>query len=580
MKKLITLFIITISLSITNLSAQAPAWAWANSAGGLLDESGKSVTTDYTGNVYVTGFFRSRTIQFGTYTLTNYDTTGATDDVFIVKYDSSGGVLWAKSITGNGNDDGLSLSTDFMGNVYLTGSFTSTTLYAGFITLSNANTDSLSPNYDAFIAMYNVLGNIQWAKRFGGIGEEIISGVSTDLGGNTYITGSYSSDTVAFDTSKVVSDGSLNAFIAKLNLFGDVSWARSAGGIKEDKATGIATDSIGNIAITGYFFSNTMAFDTILLTKKDTTGSDTTGYSNDIFIAKYNSNGNVLWAKDAGGTNVYYDAVSSNGIAMDKKGNAYITGYFRYDSIFFDSIAIYLSSFSRDIFIAKYNQNGKAMWAQQAGGFLDDEGRGVAVDIQGSVFVTGDYSGGSITFDTTTINAMSADPDIFVVKLDSLGHVFWAKSTGGSIGDFANSIAVFDVNKVYVTGQYVSPSISFDAFTVTNQSTAGSGADLFVARLYPSTVGIPHFASVDNNLMVCPNPAVQYATISYSLKSATKVTLEIYNELGAKVVDVISSEKQSEGDYNYLFSAPQSGIYFVKLQTQDGVLVKRIVYTR
>lgn len=571
MKKIITLAIISI-FSAYNIQAQAPNWAWAHNAGGAPDESGQSVTTDINGDVYVTGFFRSAIIHFGTVTLVNHDTSGLTDDIFIVKYDSSGGVIWAKCYGGAANDEGTSVATDYLGNVFLAANFSSLSLSVGFVSLTNFNTDSTTLTYDTFIAKLNQSGNVQWAKSFGNIGEENTNGISVDAPGDIYFTGSFSSDTVAFDTTKLVSNGSLDVFLAKLNFFGDVIWAKNAVGSDEDKALSVATDSIGNAVITGNFYSNQLSFDTIVLTKMD----DTIGYTNDIFIAKYNSNGNVIWAKSAGGRNLYADDVSSNAIAMDKKGNSYITGYFRYDTVYFDSLMLNSTIESRDVFIAKYDTSGNAVWAKRAGDVLDDEARGIAVDRQGSIFITGDYSFGTIIFDNDTLIGTNFDTELFIVKLDSAGSVIWAKSSGGINGDFANSIAVFDINNVYVTGQYYSSSINFDAVALSNNG----GADIFVARLYPLTVGIQNYSVINTDLIIYPNPAAQYATISYSLKSSTSVKLEIYNELGAKVSEVVNNEHQAAGDYNYIFSATQSGIYFVKLQTEEGVLTKRLVYIK
>ncbi len=568
-------FILFIGLSLAS-QAQAPGWAWAKNGGGAGDEAGKSIANDLNGNVFITGFFRSKTIQFGTITLANTDTTGNTDDIFLVKYDSAGTLLWAKGFGGRGDDEGSSLSTDYMGNVYLTGNFTSLKLKVGTDTLTNANTDSLSLNYDGFTAMFSSAGNVQWAKSFGNIGDDNINGISTDLAGNTYITGNFNSDTVYFDTSKVISDGSINLFIAKLDLFGDVLWAKSAGGNKEDNSLAIATDSIGNIAITGYFFSNSIAFDNFVLHKKDTTGTDTTGYANDIFTVKYNPRGNVLWAKSAGGSNLYTDDISSNSVAMSSKGDVYITGYFRYDSLYFDSLKLYSSIESRDIFITKYNSAGRIMWAKRAGDNLDDEGRGIAVDKLGNVYVAGYYSNDTIAFDSVSLTGHSLDAEIYVVKISPAGTVLWAKSAGSVNGDFCNAVSAFDINKVYTTGQYYSSSISFDGAVVTNQ---GIG-DVFVARLYPITVGLPTYTDLSAELIIYPNPAAQYSTIKYSLKSPTSVSIEIFNELGEKVSTVITRQQQSEGEYNYMFSAAQSGIYFVKLQTSEGVLIKRIIFSK
>ena len=121
MKKLYTIILFVFVGVITN--AQSPNWAWAKSAGGTDYDYGTGISTDASGNVLITGYFDSPTITFGTTTLTNAGTGIA--DIFVVKYDASGNVLWAKSAGGTDGDHGYGISTDANGNVLVTGYFNS-----------------------------------------------------------------------------------------------------------------------------------------------------------------------------------------------------------------------------------------------------------------------------------------------------------------------------------------------------------------------------------------------------------------------------------------------------------------------
>jgi hypothetical protein len=100
---------------------------WAKGVTGTSDDYGNSITSDASGNVYITGLFHSPTMTFGTYTVTN----AGNYDIFIAKYNSSGTVLWAKSIGGNNRDEGTSVTTDFSGNVYITGGLCSSPVTIG-----------------------------------------------------------------------------------------------------------------------------------------------------------------------------------------------------------------------------------------------------------------------------------------------------------------------------------------------------------------------------------------------------------------------------------------------------------------
>ncbi len=574
MKKTITLFLFLLTILSKQSIAQAPIWDWAKSAGGAAEDNGRSIVTDANNNVFVTGFFRSTTISFGSYTLTNADISGNTDDVFLVKYNANGVVQWAVSFGETGNDEGSGVSTDINGNLYVTGNFTSANISIGGVLLTNA--DASGQFYDIFLAKYDTGGNVVWAKKYGGGSDDISNGINTDIWNNTYLTGTYSSDTIHFDTTSLSSIGNLDIYLAKINGLGNVQWARFAGGDSEDKSLAVSTDSVGNIGITGYFYSDSISFGNTVLMKTDTTIDSLGNRTDDVFVARYNASGDLLWVKKAGGYGGYYDEASSNGIAMNKAGDIYITGYFRYDSIMFDGINLYNYNTSRDLFIAKYDTSGSVIWAESAGDFLDDEGRGMVVDSSGNVIITGYYSSGSISFDGNSITNPNFDSEVFVLKYDPNGTYIWAAQGGGVAGDLGNSVACFGTHNVYATGQYYSATATFDGNTISNN---GMG-DAFVARLYPySTVGIAK-KDINNGLTVYPNPSSSSSTIYYSLKKDSEVKVEVFNELGEKIISLVNNEKQSEGDYFYTLSVEKSGLYFVKLQTSENVLIQKILFTK
>jgi len=145
-KAFLKYFLLLLIASVTVQSrAQSPNWAWARSAGGTSDDFGYSVSTDVNGNVLVTGTFGSSSLTFGTTVLTN----AGGSDIFIVKYDAGGNLLWAKSAGGTSTDYGYSVSSDANGNVFVTGSFTSPTLTFGTTVLTNPGTyDIFIVKYD------------------------------------------------------------------------------------------------------------------------------------------------------------------------------------------------------------------------------------------------------------------------------------------------------------------------------------------------------------------------------------------------------------------------------------------------
>ena len=211
-----------LALLGSGMYAQAPDWAWAKSAGGNNTNVEQRIATDANGNVLVTGVFNSPTITFGTVTLT-------TGSFFIVKYDASGNVLWAKSAGEQSQCYSRSIATDANGNVLVIGHFTSPTITFGTTTLINTNAFS-----DIFIVKYDANGNVLWAKSASGKTQDTGIGITTDANGNILVTGGFTSSTITFGITTLsnadTSLGGADIFIVKYDTNGNVLWAKSAGG--------------------------------------------------------------------------------------------------------------------------------------------------------------------------------------------------------------------------------------------------------------------------------------------------------------------------------------------------------------
>jgi ribonuclease HIII len=205
-------------------------------------------------------------------------------------------------------------------------------------------------------------------------------------------------------------------------ISGNVLWGSRIGGTGDDTGYSIAVDSSGNVYVTGIYSSNPLT-----LYNKDGSAFATTltnSGSYDVFIAKYNTNGNVLWVSRIGGTGDDF----CNSIAVDSSGSVYVTGYYSSNPLTLynkDGSAFsttLTNSGSRNVFIAKYDTNGNVLWGSRIGGTGDDFGNSIAVDSSGSVYVTGPYSSSTLTlynndgsaFSTTLTN--SSPSDILIAK--------------------------------------------------------------------------------------------------------------------------------------------------------------------
>jgi len=396
----------------SNLFAQS--YQWAKGIGSTNYDYGNSIATDASGNVYITGYFSS-TADFDPGAGTANLTSAGIDDIFFAKYDNNGNYLWAKRIGSTDNDRGYSIATDAGGNVYITGDFRGTADFdpgAGTVNLTSAG------YLDIFFAKYDNNGNYLWAKRIGSTDYDTGYSIATDVGGNVYITGNFSG-TADFDPgagiANITSAGLGDIFFAKYNTNGNYIWAKSIGGTSSDFGIGrsIATDAGGNVYITGYF-SGTADFDP----GAGTANLTSAGYL-DIFFAKYDNNGNYLWAKSIGSTD--YDD-HGNSIATDTGGNVYITGDFCGTADFDpgSGTASLSSNGVIAIFFAKYNTNGNYLWAKSIGS--TSFGRSIATDAGGNVYITG-FFGDTVDFDpgAGTANLTSAGCyDIFFAKYNSL----------------------------------------------------------------------------------------------------------------------------------------------------------------
>lgn len=526
--------------------------------------------------------------------------------------------LWAKAAGGTGGpnfDVGQSVSTDAMGNILVTGYFDSPTITFGSITLTNTNSYN-----DIFIAKYDASGNVIWAKSAGGDSSDYSFGIASDINGNVLITGSFNSPIIVFgnDTLKNTDStgNSSDVFIVKYSPSGNPVWAKSAGGIYHDYGNSIAVDKNGNVLVTGVFQSPNIIFgnDTlnnglnIFIAKYSSVGNilwaksaggfswcnaygistDVNGnvlitgsfYSpiaifgsdtlinkgnDDIFIVKYDASGNPLWAKSAGGTS--YDFGYS--ISTDNSGNILLTGIFESPTITFDKTVL-TNAFAGngDFLMVKYSSSGNVLWARNAGGIGTDYGNGVIADMKGNILAIGVFGSSSIVFGMDTLLSMGSD-DILIVKYDSSGNVLWAQSTGGMFVDQGSSISVDSGGGVVVTGFFGSVTIIFGNTTLTNTG----GAEVFIAKL--NSIAAIYEENNPSIINISPNPSSGMFTLDVRGQMAEAKQIEIYNTLEQKIYSAsVSGHPSSVID----LSASPSGIYFLHITSEGGSFaVKKIV---
>jgi hypothetical protein len=374
---------------------------WAKSIGGNSSEEGAEVATDLYGNVYATGYFAS-TIIIGNETLVN--SSGGLFDIYLIKFDGAGNVLWAKRAGGVKFDYGYGVATDAAGNAYLTGAFCSDSITFGNTTLLNTSTGGYG---DAFITKYDPNGNVIWAKRAGGTGYDESHSITVAQSGEIFITGNYQSWVMNFDSSTITKVGNQNIFLAKYDSSGNPLFVQSAGGAYSESSHCVTTDMFGNAYVTGSFNSTVCTFGNTTL---NCAGGE------DFFLAKYDSTGNVAWAKRAGGSNGTDIGYS---VATDPAGNVYATGVFFSSQVILGADTFPAPASSRSpMFIARYDQNGNTYCHS----VLASGGSAVATDASGNAYMTGSFNitpfivGLDTLHLSTPFNSGQGGADIFIAK--------------------------------------------------------------------------------------------------------------------------------------------------------------------
>ena len=272
-------------------------------------------------------------------------------------------------------DHAYGIATDPGGNVYVTGH-----------TNGGLDGNTNAGSSDLFVVKYDSGGIKQWVQQFGTSYVDHARGIATDTSGNVYVTG-YTWGGLHGNTNV----GSDDLFVVKYDSGGIKQWVQQLGTSSPELAYGITTDTSGNIYVTGATWGG--------LHGNTNVGSD------DLFVVKYDSEGIKQWVQQLGSSSYDY----AQGIATDTSGNVYVTGVTR------GGLGGNTNVGSDDLFVVKYDSEGIKQWVQQLESSSPDRAYGIATDTGGNVYVTGSTSGG------LDGNTNAGSDDIFVVKYDSSG---------------------------------------------------------------------------------------------------------------------------------------------------------------
>lgn len=478
---------------------------------------------------------------------------------------------WARSGVGLEYDEAITVATDPLGNVIVAGNFTSGSITFGDIILQN-NTPG---DDDLYVVKYDPEGNVTWARSAGGALDDKADAVTTDAAGNVYLAGNFYSPTISFGDIPLTNAGNVgDVCLVKYDPAGTVLWATRGGGAGLEIPHAIAVDPGNNVIVAGRFSSNEAIFGSTTLLQAG---------SMDVFVVKYDANGNVLWATGAGGgsndeaqavavdaagdiivagyytqeadfgtttlpnpglaniflakcdgvdgTFLWAESTAADGderalaIDLDAQDNIFVAGFFASDELTFGSTTLINSGINNG-FVARYNNVGEAQWAQGLNGRSKVQGIALAND---AVYACGFFNDSPLNYGPDELTVQGGS-DLFVLKSDLAGNAQWVakQGSGGESGESAMAIAADAGGHLVIAGRFDSDEVTFGSA----QLTISDGFDMFVLRMGDPDVGIVDAAGM-GPVSLYPNPGAG----PFVLEGLTGVrTIEISNSMGAVVL--------------------------------------------
>lgn len=543
-----------------------------------------------------------------------------------------GQTAWAKNFGGSDLDQGTDIIRDDFGNIYTTGFFEGTVDFdpsVGVLNLSSVG------QRDFFIAKYDNLGNLIWAKSIGGGNNDHGRSILLDASGNIFVAGDFDG-LVDFDPGMGFSfqdtKGASDIFLAKYDSQGDFIWAKTFGGNGIESCRDVTMDATGNLLITGVF-QGTADFD-----PNGGVANIASSGSFDAFMVKLDGTGNYLWAKSIQSTNSNY----INQIVVNHIGEINVIGYFQGTADFDPSSGTFsLTTIgNKSIFFGKYTSQGALIDMKMIGGSGFEVGKAIAIDMQNNIYITGDFRG-VVDFDpsgNTGFLTSSGLRDICVAKYTADGNFLWADKIGGQGEDQASAITVDNNNEVFVAGYFnhtmmlsnnqtltsagntdiilsryskdgtlqyavshggangdetisvVSNNNNHEVFSIgwiqgasnfegTILNSAGD-RDIYIARtiIDLNSTTAQTFVN-ENDIRIFPNPSNGNFTISIEDFEAEQLTVSVIDVTG-RVVATRNWTTHGQTFYQGSFSISNirtKGLYFVKIASANQVITKKII---
>lgn len=556
MKKILSLLLV-----FSFVFTKGQTWQWLAPTTSVASYTAYSIwpgeiVSDKTGNTFCVGSFSNNLIVSPTITLTSV----GNKDLYIIKKDPNGNVIWAKRYGGTAEDVGIGITLDKTGNLIISGRFAQT---------MSMGTYSLSSNggFDVFIAKLDNNGNTIWAKSFGGPNSsewETGNDVTTDTLNNIYVTGHfYSNVTLAPGINLTAVGAKADMFVLKMDASGNYLWAKkggsSTGGYDLDEGVTIKMSHDQNsVVIGGTFRGVKFIYGTDTIVNYDVAASDS-------YLISLNPNdGSKQFIRGIRG-NAY---TNIKDIDVDDSGNIYVTGYC--ESVIFIEPATQITTTAGAyrIFVFKYDPNGIFLWSTCIGNTTyDHESTSILINHHNKILICGHY-GNHVVSGPFLINGSG----MFLATLDTNKTAIDLIKATTALGSYTQirAMAIDTADNVYFTGMIPYGLNTFGAITYTAPSN-----DLFVAKYGNPTnimTGIGNKADINSNVSLYPNPSSDKLDI-ISSKEITKI---VVCDITGRIIDSYNCDNQK----NYIISVKNfnSGVYLFSVYTKDkGISQRKII---
>lgn len=553
--QLLKSLILCITLLFSNIIfSQSPNWIWANKVQlntTLISES-KVCSTNSNQTIFSGNYFNSVTIGAITHTTASGQKGG-----IIIKYDALGMPIWSKSFgpflhpSSGGYTAIVDIETNSLGEIFALGSFSTSMTIDG-------NTLNGTGKISMYLLKLDANGNYIWGQVFSSGQRVLPKDLHIDNNG-IYVTGMFTGSQMTLGTYTLANNMIPNGteyedfFITKLDLSGNPLWAKKnisfQGGREIGKA--ITTNILGEVYVAGNMVDGGITtFGTYSLTSPSGSNGE------DIFIVKYDINGNAMWANKVGSNNIDF-AVA---MVMDNNGNATLIGNY-YGPVFASGTNTIINSGNGDVFAANFSPTGSTNWLKKVtNNSGEDLATDAVIDNNNVTSIIGKFSSGSILAGSNTLTP-AGGTDMFLIKMNSTGNTVLGVSAGAIFLDDGTSVAVDSNNDIYLTGQY-SFNITFGSLPVLS---GGFSPTNYIAKLSDALpTGISNFINAQTkHLSVSPNPANQFIQIQ-GVNFTESVRIKISSMDGKLIKEELTNQSTIS------VSELNTGMYFIELTDTKG----------